>query len=444
MATHLLRISFVCFASASVVSAGENWPRFRGPDATGVADDAHFPDRWSETENVAWKADIPGRGWSSPIVWGRRVFLTTAVGNVPAAKKGLYFGGERRAPPEGEQSWRVLCLDLNDGKVLWEKTAHQGKPPLPLHIKNSYASETPVTDGERLCVMFGNLGLYCYDLDGQPLWSTPIEPRKTRLAWGPASSPVLFDDRLIYVNDNQEESYLAAINTHTGKEEWRLSREEGTNWSTPYVWRNAQRAELVTAGTNGVRSYDAAGELLWELEGMSSITIGAPYSADGLLFVSSGYVMDRNRPLYAIRPGAQGDITLPDDEDQSEFIAWRLRNEAPYNPSTLVYRGRVYVLYDKGLLACFDATTGAAIYGGGNGKKRIPNGRAFTASPWASDGKVFCLNEDGETFVFAAGDEFKLLHTNRLGDDETSLATPAIVGDRLLIRTEGRLYCIGR
>lgn len=443
IASFMLAVS-VCAAGAAF--AGENWPRFRGPDGTGVADDSRFPDTWSETQNVAWKADLPGRGWSSPVVWGKRVFLSTAVSKEepPEAKKGLYFGGERRDAPQDEHAWKVLCLDLDTGKTLWERTAQQGRPDLPLHIKNTYASETPVTDGERVYVAFGNVGLFCYDLAGNLVWSRKIEPQKTRLAWGPAASPVLYGERLFYVYDNQDQSYAVALDKRTGKEAWRIDRDESSNWATPFVWEHDGRAELVTPGSARVRSYDLDAKLLWELEGMSTITIATPFSVNGLLYISSGYVNDKNRPLYAIRPGAKGDITLSADANMSEFIAWCQRTEAPYNPSTLVYRGRVYVLYDRGFLACFDAATGAPMFGAGRDKKRIGNGGSYTASPWASDGKVYCLNEDGETAVFAAGDEFRLLHTNNLAADDMAMATPAIVGDRLLIRTANRLYCIAR
>jgi outer membrane protein assembly factor BamB len=420
--------------------ADGNWPQFRGPDATGVGQSDQLPDRWSATENVEWKSEIPGRGWSSPIVWGDRIFLTTVEnkGTSPDAKKGLYFNGEQREPPESIHLWKTLCLDINSGKIIWERTAHEGKPQTTLHIKNSYASETPVTDGARVYAYFGNLGVYCYDFTGELVWSRKIEPHATRAGWGTAASPALFKDRLYIVNDNEESSYLLALDTATGKDVWRKERDESSNWSTPFVWRNDLRTELVTAGTNRVRSYDLEGNLLWHLAGMSVITIGTPFAQGGLLYVGSGYVLDLRRPLYAIRPGATGDISLPKGKDSSESIAWCQRMAAPYNPSVLVYRDQLYVLYDKGILACFDARTGDVLYD----KQRIPNGRAFTSSPWAYAGKIFCINEYGETFVFAAGDEFKPLHTNVLAEDDMCLATPAIAGDRLLIRTDGRLYSI--
>lgn len=426
-------------ALLSSVRAADNWPKFRGPDGTGVAENENLADEWSATDNIEWQVDVPGRGWSSPVVWGQRLFLTTAVntGKSPEAKKGLYFRGEQREPPESVHLWKVLCLDLESGKLLWEKTAHEGKPSTTLHIKNTYAAETPVTDGERIYAYFGNLGVFCYDLDGNPQWSKRLEPHDTRMGWGTGASPALFNGRLYIVNDNEESSYLLALDAKTGEEAWRIEREEQSNWSTPFVWQNELRTELVTPGTAKTRSYDFDGKLLWDFEGMSIITIGTPFAYQGLLYVSSGYVLDPRRPIYAIRPGGQGDITLPADKTSSASIAWCQRTAAPYNPSALAYRDRIYILYDKGLFACLDARTGEVVYD----KQRLPNGRAFTASPWAYGGKVFCLNEFGETFVIEAGDEFKIARTNSLSEDEMCMATPAVVGDRLLLRGN-KMYSI--
>ncbi|MCY2953586.1 MAG: PQQ-binding-like beta-propeller repeat protein [Planctomycetota bacterium] len=418
-----------------------NWPQFRGPGVRGVSANPGLPDRWSASENVAWKADIPGQGWSSPIVWGSRVFLTTAVSpaSPESPRKGLYLGGERPASASGYE-WKVLCLDLDSGKMLWDRTVHQGNPPAAKHLKNSYASETPVTDGQRLYACFGNVGIFCLDLEGRQLWSRPLTPRATRAGWGTAASPTLHRDRLYLVNDNEEKSELLAIDAASGKEVWRVDRDEKSNWSTPFVWDSGLRTEIVTLGSGKVRSYDLDGKLLWWLKGMSSITIATPYADGGLLYISSGYVLDRNRPLYAIRPGATGDISLAAGQTSNAAIAWCNPTAAPYNPTTLLYDGRVYVLLDMGLLSAYNARTGAALYE----RKRLPEGRYFTASPWAYDGHIYCINEDGVTFVLQAGDEFTLMHTNKLADEETCLATPAIAGDRLLIRTASRLYCIRR
>jgi len=417
-----------------------NWPQFRGPGARGVSSNTNLPEEWSATENVAWKAEIPGRGWSSPIVWGERVFVTTAVnsGVSEAPKKGLYLGGERPDAPRPVHEWKLICLDLVSGKVRWERAVHQGPPPEPSHLKNSYASETPVTDGEHVYVRVGNVGVYCVDLDGRGVWFHPLAPHKTRSGWGTASSPVLHKDRLYLVNDNEEQSYLLALDKCTGKEIWRVDRDEKSNWSTPYVWENEKRTEIVTPGSGKVRAYDPEGKLLWWLKGMSSITIATPYADLGLLYVTSGFIVHRSRPIYAIRPGASGDISLPAGQTNNAGIAWCQPMAAPYNPSTLVYDGRLYVLYDLGLVSVFNARTGERLYD----RQRLPGGMHYTASPWACNGRVFCLNEDGVTQVIRAGDHFELLRTNKLAEDDMCLATAALAGDRLLIRSSARLYCI--
>ena len=363
-----------------------------------------------------------------------------AKGKTETAKKGLYLLGERLTPAKDIHHWKVLCLDLTSGQVQWEQQVHEGPPAKPLHIKNSYASETPVTDGRHVYACFGNLGIFCFTLDGQRVWEHRIEPQRTRMNWGPAASPALYGDRLYIVNDNEESSYLLALDTATGKEVWRVERDEKSNWSTPYIWQNDLRTEIITPGSGKVRSYDLEGNLLYEFGGCSSITIGTPFSQHGLLYVSSGYVLNRQRPLFALRPGARGDISLSDDETSNEYISWCQQKGAPYNPTSIVYGDLLYVLYDRGLLACYDAHTGDVVYD----RQRISGGRAFTSSPWAYNGKVFCLNEDGKTFVIRAGREFEVLQVNELADDDMCLATPAIAEGRLLIRTAKRVYCVQR
>ncbi|MBM3871671.1 MAG: serine/threonine protein kinase [Verrucomicrobia bacterium] len=420
--------------------AADHWPQFRGPEAAGVSANANLPDKWSATENVAWKTDLPGRSWSSPIVWGGKVFVTAVVnrGESEPPKKGLYFGGNRPEPPKSEHESKVFCLDVATGKILWEHTVHRGAPQTAIHLKSSYGAETPVTDGERVYAVFGGLGVFALTLDGKEVWSRKLEPRATRYGWGYAASPVLHGGRLFLVNDNDERAELLALDTKTGKELWRVDRDEKSNWSTPFIWKHAQRTELITTGTRAVRSYDLDGKPLWSSRGMSSITIPTPFTGDGLLFVSSGYVGDKLRPLYAIRPGANGDISLKPGETANDVIAWSNPVGGPYNPSPLYYDGRLYVLYDRGLVSCFDAKTGKMLYD----RERLPNGLAFTSSPWAAGGKLFCLNEDGVCFVLRAGDTFELLHTNKLATDDMCMATPALAGDRLLLRTAARVYCV--
>ena len=226
----------------------DNWPRFRGPDANGVAkDDPRLPMTWSKTENVKWVADLPGWGWACPVVWGDRVFLSTVVNDEEktAPKKGLYLGRGVRTPAKGVHHWMVYCFDLKTGRELWKHEAHTGKPTIPRHPKASYASETPTTDGKRLYVLFGDVGLYCYDFEGRQLWFREIEPKKTFFDYGAAASPVVHDGQVVMLYDNQEDSYIASFNAETGKQLWRTEREETSTWATPFVWKNELRTEIV-------------------------------------------------------------------------------------------------------------------------------------------------------------------------------------------------------
>lgn len=437
----LLLVGFVSILFETQNSVGqENWPQFRGPGSRGVGLSEDLPDTWSATENVEWKSEIAGRGWGSPVVWGDFAFVSTCVnlGETEPIKKGLYFGGDRPEPPKSEHEWKVLALKLSTGDVVWEKTLYKGVPTTPIHLKNSYASETPFTDGKHLFVCFGNVAIFCLDFEGNLKWEHKLEPQPMRLGWGTASSLAAHENLLFYQADNETESYLLALRKSDGTIAWRTTREEKSNWSTPYVWANSQRTEVVTVGTKAIRSYDLDGNLLWSLSGMSSITIATPYEADGLLYVSSGYVLDKTKSVYAFKPGANGDITLPEGESTSPFVAWSNQTIAPYNPSTLVYDGRLYVLYDRGTLSCFSAADGTPIYE----RQRLERSAAITVSPWAYGGKLFTLDEDGVCNVIRAGEKFETIRVNELSADDLCMATPAIAGDRLLIRTDKRIYCI--
>jgi len=272
-------------------------------------------------------------------------------------------------------------------------------------------------------------------LSGQPVWSKPIGPLKTRNNWGTGASPVLHGDRVYVLNDNDDQSFLAAYDKRTGSEVWRVNRVEGTNWSTPFVWENALRTEIVTSGSDRVRSYDLSGKLLWELTGMSTISIPTPFDRHGLLYISSGYIGDALRPAYAIRPGASGDISLKPEEATNAHIVWSARTGAPYNPTPLVYGDHYYTLFDRGFFTNQDARTGKEIYG----RQRITtDASGFTASPWAYNGRIFAMSEDGDTFVIRAGTAFEVLGKNSL--NEMTLATPAVAHGSLLVRTASKLY----
>lgn len=436
MSIRHIAVTALSLALAPAAGRAEDWPQFRGPGGTGVIMSKVLPpDRWTAKENVAWKVEIPGQGWSCPIVTGGKVFVTSCVSNdkVVAPKTGYYAPKDTKTLT-GEHRWTLFCLDAATGKVHWKRVAHKGAPQHAIHVKASYAPETPVTDGERVYAYFGNVGLFCYDLTGKPLWSKSWDVVPTQMDWGTGASPVLHRDRLYVVNDNEKKSFLVALDKVTGDQVWKTDRAEKSNWATPFIWESGKRTEIVTCGKNKVRSYDLDGKLLWEFGGMSSICVPSPVAAHGLLFVSSGYEFGRPRPVFAVRPGAAGDISLKKDETSNEFIAWYKEPAGAYHPTPLVLGDHLYVLYSTGFLSCFDAKTGTPVY------ERERLGGSFTASPWAYDGKIFCLGEDGTTHVVKAGPRFELLEKNSLG--EVTLATPAIADGRLLIRTVTSLYCI--
>lgn len=429
----------VCLASGALARA-ENWPQFRGPQSGVVADDPRLPESWSQTENVVWKTPVPGSGWGSPVVWNDHVIVTAALtaSDAEKPKPGLYLG-TYITEPKGEYRWMVYDFDFKTGKLRWEREVKAAVPSGAKHLKNTYASETPVTDGERVYAYFGNVGLFVFDMNGTPLWSKPMGPYKMRNGWGSAASPVLHRDRLYLVNDNDDSSFIAAYNKVTGAELWRVARTEGSNWTTPFIWENDVRTEIVTAGSERTRSYDLNGQLLWELAGMSTIAIPTPFARNGLLYISSGYVADQLRPTYAVRPGGKGDVSLKPGESSNEYIAWSNPTAGPYNPTPLAYGDYLYTLFDRGFFTCHDARTGKEVYP----RQRVSaESTGFTASPWAYNGKVFVMSEDGDTFVLQAGPEYKVIGRNSLG--EMTLATPAIADRSLIIRTASSLYRIAR
>jgi len=433
-------------APSSAPGPAGRWPQFRGPASRGVvADDPRLPDAWDAASgsNIAWFREVPGRGWSSPIVWDGTVYLTTAIAadELEPPRRGLYFGGARNAAPDTSLRWIVLAIDAATGAVRWEREVASGPAPEAVHLKNSFASETPATDGRRVYACFGNVGLFALDAaSGEIVWERRFAPLVTKFGWGPAASPVLHGDRVFVVRDSEESSSLTAYDAATGREAWRVDREERSNWSTPFVWEHDARTEIVTPGSGMTRSYDLDGNLLYEFGGGSIVTIATPYAAEGLLFVSSGYTMGRRRPFWAVRPGASGDVTLAEGATTNDAIAWSRPDIAPYNPSTLVVDGLLYVLADRGLLSCYEAATGAEVYE----RQRLPEGRAFTASPWAYNGLIFCGSEYGETFVIRSGREFEILRRNVLMPDEMIMASPAIADGRLFLRSDRGLYCITR
>lgn len=441
---------------SGLVAGQENWPQFRGVAAGVVPDDPNLPETWSETDNVIWATDIPGLSWSSPVITGDHVFVTAAIsaGDEPIPIKGLYDPGMENGSEgsDNEHRWMLYDLSFQTGQIRWQRELHSAPPPMKRHLKNSFASETPVTDGRRVYVYFGSIGLLgAFNLSGETVWTQEIDVYNTTLEMGTAASPILHGDRVYLVNDNTTRSFVAAYDKNNGDELWRVDRDErGQNWSTPFVWENELRTELVTAGTQGVRSYDLEGELLWEIHGMSGLTIPTPFAKHGLLYISSGYPGGGLRPVYVVKPGASGDISIWSQEDMrtglssgfpgtkasSDDVAWAYPLLGTYNTSALVYGDYYYTLLDRGFLVAHDARTGDEVYR----RQRLEIGNGFTASPWAYNGKVFLLSEDGETFVVKAGPEFEILHKNAM--NEMTLATPAVAQGSVILRTQSKLYRI--
>jgi outer membrane protein assembly factor BamB len=469
----ITRWKYVVLACVVVLAVGAvrgeetGWPQFRGPDANPVGTNARLAETWSKTENIEWAADIPGRGWSSPIVTGDKVLVTsvTTEGVSKPPQIGTEYSNEYVAelskqglpqaqviekvtardielPHEVMLHYVLSCRNLKTGKPEWQREFYVGRPPGGRHRKNSFVSETPVTDGTSVFVYVANLGLYAFDLKGKPLWTVPQEALPMYLDFGTGSSPVLVGGLLVIVNDNEKQPFIAAYDAKTGKQAWRQDRDTGVKgqpgarsaWVTPYVWRHDGVTEIVTVGSVVAISYDLTGKELWRLAGMSGAPVPMPFAYDGLLFVNGG----RGKPLFAVKPGASGDISLKAAERSNQYVAWSEPKSGTYLPTAVAYQGALYSVTETGILSRIDAKTGAVTY-----KSRIdPAASAFSSSPWAYNGHVFFLSEEGQTFVVAAGDTFRLVRVNAL--DDMALATPAIVGDRLLLRTEHRLYSIRR
>ena len=423
--------------AASRLFGSDNWPRFRGSGGRGlVLDDPALPLDWSETHNIAWKREIPGLGWSCPIVWGDHVFLTSALSSAAAetVREGDFLD---TGTPKDAHHWILYAIEAGSGRMVWETELARGRPRISRHMKNTYATETPAADSERVYAHFGHLGTYAVDRRGKVVWSKEWPAPEIRYGYGTAASPVLNEGILCIVWDSENQSALIALEAATGREMWTAPRTEGSGWATPHVWQNDGRTEIVVSGKNTVRSYSLDGKPLWNLTGSTSLAIPSPISADGLLFVGSGFQLESFRPLYAIRPGASGDISLKKGEESNEYIAWCHPRSGPYHPTPAVYQGLIYVLMDRGFLLCHDAKSGTEIYA----KQRIARdaGR-FSASPWAYNGHVFCLSEEGDTYVIKAGSEFKVVGKNHL--EGMAMASPAIAGGSLWIRTRHKLYCI--
>ncbi|HEX9000572.1 MAG TPA: PQQ-binding-like beta-propeller repeat protein [Blastocatellia bacterium] len=438
-----LLFAVLCLCSFDLAQA-QNWPSFRGPNATGISNSTNLPANWDaeKSQNTRWKTPIPGLSHASPIVWGDRVFVTTTV----SSQANLKFDPKSDAIDHRadlvRHSYRVFCLDKNTGRILWERTAYEGVPKIKRHPKASHANATPATDGRYVVANFGNEGLYCYDLDGKLIWKQTLgfldpglkgEPDEQ---WSYASSPIIYRDLVIVQCDIQKDSFLAAFNVQDGRQAWRVAREEWPSWATPVIYEGKNRTELITNSPRHLRAHDPlTGKELWRFREEIEVKSPTPVVAGDLVYFSGGYPL--GRPINILRPGGNGDISLKQGETKNDFFVAAARS-GPYTPTPIVIGEYLYSCNDRGLLICYNARTGEQIYQARVGEK----GATFSASPVAADGKLFLASEDGDVYVVKPGPKYELLAVNPMG--EVCMATPAIADNTIFVRTQNHLVAIGQ
>jgi len=467
---------FLTFFSLTLVSCTQkqNWPQFRGPEGNMTVEAPNLPAEWGNEKNIKWTVDLDGRGWSSPIIWRNKVFITSAFpekvnpvpergptqGPPPQGGQGQQPGqppqpgqGPQPGPPpqpvqgpQGQQApqpevrdttfkeeiyrWELICFDLSNGKELWRQVAFNGNPKAGKNPNSTYACETPLTDGKRIYAYFGMNGLFCYDMDGKLLWQKEFGAYYTQRGWGTGSSPALFRDLLFIQFDNEENSFIVALNAATGEEKWKVQRDEKTTYSTPYIWKNKIRTELITGGKTA-RSYDPeTGKLLWELKAGGEQVIPSPTGNDEHLFIGNAAGRETKAKLFAVKAGVDGEIT-------DTGIAWVSEESGLGNPSPLLYKNLIYVIGGRGEIAVLDASTGALKY-----QKRINGIGAVWASPWANNDRIYFLDEKGVTRVFKAGETFEQVAENKL--DGKFWASVAVAGNAYIFKGAEKLYCVGK
>jgi outer membrane protein assembly factor BamB len=436
----------VCFAVAAVLTvsiplSAQNWPSFRGTQAAGVGSGAP-PVEWdvAKGRNVVWKTPVPGLGHSSPVVWGDAVYVTTAVPARGDSKLQMANDKVVMADDQIEHTWRLLAIDRRTGKILWNQVAHQGVPSAQRHVKSSFANATPATDGRYILALMGSEALVAFDPSGKLVWKKAIEPAADRVMLDQSSSPILYGQSVILQNDRRRGSYIAAFELATGKELWRVERNEGMSWSTPTVVRASAggkpRDVLVTQSGRFIRGLDpATGKEIWQMAQNDPEPwdrIPAPVAGGDLVFVAGG---NPSRPVFAIRKAATGDISLQKDQTSNAHVAWSTSRGGAYMPTPIVVGKVLYVLRENGVLSAYRASNGESLY-----QQRLGNGGYFSASPVAARGQLYMVNDDGEAFVVRAGEKFELLKQNAMG--EMCFATPALSGDMLIVRTRSHVYGI--
>lgn len=439
----LVALAVPCFAAALFAEVPGDWPRWRGPFDNGMAR-GDAPLKWSDTENVAWKIAIPGKGHSSPVIWGNQLFITTAIPvAAPAAapkaepEAGQGAGGGRRGFGQGasgeqaEHRLVLMSIDRRTGKVQWEQTVRTVKPHEGYHQRyGSYASNNPVTDGKRVWAFFGSHGIYCFDLNGKKIWEKESGVQmRMRMAFGEGTAAVLDRDALILNFDHEGEDFIWVLDAATGKERWRKTREEISNWAAPLVVEHEGVRQVIVSAPNKVRAYDLKnGELLWECAGLGANTIPAPVHANGIVYVMSGF---RSPNMLAIKLGRKGDLTGTD------AVLWTTNKGTSYTPSPVLHEGKFYMLTDSGMISCLDAATGKPFYE----RVRLPKPYNFKASLVGANGKLYLSSENADVIVVKMGETYEVLATNTLAD-QSFIATPAISGGDLYLRSETHLFCI--
>ena len=431
--------------SSSAAGAEDgNWPSFRGPQARGTAEGFKTPERWNveKSENVKWKTPIPGLGHSCPVIWGDKIFVTTAVkeGGDADLKVGLY-GDIGPVNEQAKHSWVLLCLGKADGKILWSTAAHEGVPRVKRHPKSTHANSTPVTDGRRVLSLFGSEGLFCFDMGGKLLWQKDLGPLDSgyyvmpQAQWGFASSPILHENQVIVQCDVQTNSFLAAYDVRDGKELWRTARADVPTWSTPTIVAREGRPQIIVNGYRHAGGYDlATGKEIWKLKGGGDIPVPTPVVSEDLVFITNAH--GRMAPIYAIKLDAAGDISLTGDQTTGPHIVWSMSRRGNYMQTPIVVGEYLYCCNDVGVLACYKARTGEVLYS----ERLGTGGSGFTASAVAADGKIYFTSELGTIYVIKAGPRLEVLAKNEMG--ETCMATPAISEGSLFFRTRHHLVAI--